>query len=92
MKTFTVEGQDYLEKTVSKQSDTTGKIYLPGAWIGCRVAVILISSDRNEKYSIPCPNCWTPQEGNMATLENLDWKCTHCDGVGTLKDKKYRQK
>lgn len=42
MKTFTVEGQNYLEKTVSKQSNTTGKIYLPGAWIGRRVAVILL--------------------------------------------------
>lgn len=42
MKKFEIEGQDYLEKTVSKQSDTTGKIYLPGAWIGRRVVVILL--------------------------------------------------
>ncbi len=41
-KTYTIEGLNYLEKAVSKQSDTTGKIYLPGAWIGKKVAVILL--------------------------------------------------
>ncbi len=44
MKTYTIDGEDYLEKVVSKQSDTTGKIYLPGGWIGRRVAIILLDS------------------------------------------------
>lgn len=39
-----IEGQDYLEKVVSRQSDTAGKIYLPSAWIGRRVAVILLDA------------------------------------------------
>jgi len=42
MKQFKIDGIDYLEKEVTKQSDTAGKVYLPASWIGRRVAVILL--------------------------------------------------
>lgn len=41
-KTFTVEGFNYLEKEVTRQSDSAGKIYLPAEWTGKKVAVILL--------------------------------------------------
>jgi len=42
MKKFTIDGIDYLEKQVSYQSSTAGKIYLPASWTGKNVAVILL--------------------------------------------------
>ncbi len=44
MKKFTIEGLDYCEKEVKRQSDTAGQIYLPASWIGKKVAVILLES------------------------------------------------
>jgi len=43
-KRFEIEGQDYTEKTVKRQSETAGQIYLPASWIGKRVAVILLDA------------------------------------------------
>jgi len=42
MKKFTIDGIDYLEKQVTYQSPTAGKIYLPASWTGKKVAVILL--------------------------------------------------
>jgi len=42
MKQFKIDGIDYLEKQVTYQSSTAGKIYLPASWTGKKVAVILL--------------------------------------------------
>lgn len=42
MKKFTIDGEMYLEKEVTYQSPTAGKIYLPFTWVGRKVAVILL--------------------------------------------------
>ena len=36
---FEVYGQEMFEKTVT-QSGNSGRVYLPPAWIGCRVKII----------------------------------------------------
>lgn len=41
-KTYTIEGLNYIEKEVTKQSETAGKVYLPASWINKKVAVILL--------------------------------------------------
>lgn len=41
-KEFKIVGYNYLEKEVSPQSKTAGKIYLPAEWIGKKVAVVLL--------------------------------------------------
>jgi hypothetical protein len=54
-------------------------------------------SEITTKYVIPCPVCWTPQEGNTAVLEiekdwngkeyifhSAEWDCDHCNACGTV--------
>lgn len=46
MKQFTIEGTDYQEKEVKYHSPTAGQIYLPVSWVGKKVAVILLESNK----------------------------------------------
>lgn len=51
-KTFSIEGSDYLEKTVTRQSDTAGKVYLPAGWIGEKIAVIRLPEPSVTKRTV----------------------------------------
>ena len=70
MKQDNIGGQDYLEKTVSKQSDTTGKVYLPGAWIGRRVAVILLDKTLDELI----PEVIAIEKGSVTPIKTEEFK------------------
>jgi hypothetical protein len=34
---------------------------------------------KNKNGIIPCPSCWSPEEGNHAVIKNGCIECTHCD-------------
>ncbi len=42
LKSYTLKGDDYLQKVVIHHSQSAGRIYLPVGWIGKKVAVILL--------------------------------------------------
>lgn len=51
LKKYHVHGYDYKQKTVSEQSKTASRVYLPASWAGKQVAIILL--ERLEKKEEP---------------------------------------
>jgi len=48
MATFSIEGEEILQKTVGDGGDS-GRIYVPKSWMGETVKIVRLSSSNNEK-------------------------------------------